>query len=45
MWRAFERAGYKTTKKISKALARKRRNKKLATVKLNGKTKKQLNQK
>jgi DNA-3-methyladenine glycosylase II len=45
MWRAFERAGYKTTKKISKALARKRRNKKLATVELNGKTKKQLNQK
>jgi 3-methyladenine DNA glycosylase/8-oxoguanine DNA glycosylase len=25
MWRAFERAGYKTTKKISKALAKKRR--------------------
>ncbi|HEY8715504.1 MAG TPA: hypothetical protein VIM00_08985 [Candidatus Acidoferrum sp.] len=25
MWRAFERAGYKTTKKISKAVAKKRR--------------------
>jgi DNA-3-methyladenine glycosylase II len=25
MWRAFERAGYKTTKKISKALAKRRR--------------------
>ena len=25
MWRAFERAGYKTTKKISKAVAKKKR--------------------
>jgi DNA-3-methyladenine glycosylase II len=40
MWRAFERAGYKTTKKISKALARKKRNKKLMAAKLKRKTNK-----
>ncbi len=45
MWRAFERAGYKTTKKISKALARKGRSKKLSPVKLKRKTKKQLSRK
>jgi DNA-3-methyladenine glycosylase II len=38
MWRAFERAGYATTKKISKALARKKRNKKLMAAKLKRKT-------
>jgi DNA-3-methyladenine glycosylase II len=39
MWRAFERAGYKATNKIAKALARKKRNKKLPPIKLKRKTK------
>jgi DNA-3-methyladenine glycosylase II len=45
MWRAFERAGYKATKKISKALARKKRNEKVPNAKLKPKKKKTISQK
>jgi DNA-3-methyladenine glycosylase II len=45
MWRAFERAGHKTTHKISKALARKRRIKNLPNAKSKRKIKKTIGQK
>jgi len=45
MWRAFERAGYKATNKIAKALSRKKRNKKQQPLQLKRKTKKKFSQK